>query len=162
MQKQQKKQRPQQLYDDEVQRQTGVCAKRMRRSRSRQSLSVRFSCCSKNHDGLRSPSRLIDFLVFAYFETHRISCPNDMESLIRHQFGESCLGENVLDEVLQQLQELCNRCSRLGDNDSMPVLIQGGGRGSQLQSVHHPHLCRLTHFFEKFKETVLDQSVVDR
>lgn len=163
MQKQKQQQHHQ--YQERIQRQNGVCPKRMRRNRrSRESLSVRFSCCSKNHDGLRFPSRILDSLVFQYFETHRITCPDDIQTLIRHQFGgnSDCFSENILVEVLQQLKELCDRCGRLGDNGSMPVLIQGGGRGSQLQAVHRPHLCRLTHFFELFKEKFLDESVLDR
>lgn len=144
-----------------LQLQEGACPKRMRRSRS---LSVSFSCCSKNHDGLRHPSRLLDSLVYAYFETLRISRPEDIRTLIQREFGNNIdyLSEAVLNDVHSQLKRLCDRSAKLGSNGSMPVLIQGGGRGSQLQAVHHPHLCRLTQFFERFKNAVTDISIFDR
>lgn len=134
--------------------QDGAAPKRMRRSSRR---CVSFSGCSKNHDGLRLPSRLLDELVFAYFENQHISRPEDIQRLILTRFGrcQKFFCPAVLEDVLRQLHALCARCASLKKHASMPVLLRGGGRGLQLQSIHAPHLRRLTHFFQVFKTAVL-------
>ena len=139
-----------------------VCAKRMRkcggRSR-RRGLSVSFSGCSKRHDGLRPSTFLLDELVFAYFESHKISCAEDVQRLLTEQFGgcPEYRSFKVLEEVHEQLTALCERCANLDVFGSMPVLLQGGGRGMQLQCNHHYHLCQLTQMFECFKAHALEQ-----
>jgi len=136
------------------QHQEGAASKRMRRLTRR---CVSFSGCSKSHDGLRLPSRLLDELVYAYFENQLISRPEDIQRLIAARFGrcQKYFCAAVLEDVSRQLTALCTRCASLNRNASMPVLLRGGGRGLQLQSIHSPHLRRLTHFFEVFKTAVL-------
>lgn len=127
------------------------CTKRMRRSSGGARRTVTFSGCSKPHDGLRPASRILDALVYGYFETQCISGPEDMRTLLLEQFGGSGFATcEVLQEVHSKLTALCERVVELGDFCSMPVLIHGGGRGLQLQAVHRPHLRRLTKLFEQF------------
>ncbi len=140
--------RPQEMPPEQEQH----CTKRMRRSSSGGARRVvTFSGCSKPHDGLRPASRILDALVYGYFETQCISGPEDVRTLILEQFGGSGFATcPVLQEVHSKLTALCERVVELGDFCSMPVLVQGGGRGLQLQAVHRPHLRRLTKLFEQF------------
>lgn len=128
------------------------CTKRMRRgSQGGGRRVVTFSGCSKPHDGLRPASRILDALVYGYFESQCISGPEDMRTLILEQFGGSGFATcEVMQEVHIKLTALCERVMELDDFCSMPVLIHGGGRGLQLQAVHRPHLRRLTKLFEQF------------
>lgn len=128
------------------------CTKRMRRGSGRDGRRVvTFSGCCKPHDGLRPASRILDVLVYGYFETQCISGSEDVRTLILEQFGSSGFAtREVLREVHSKLATLCERVTELDDFCSMPVLIHGGGRGLQLQAVHRPHLRRLTKLFEQF------------
>lgn len=114
-------------------------------------MSVSFSGCCKSHDGLRPSSRILDALVYGYFETQCIAGPEDIRTLLLEQFGGASYAKpTVLREVHTKLCTLFERVAELDDFCSMPVLIHGGGRGLQLQSVHRPHLRRLTRLFEQF------------
>lgn len=127
--------------------------KRTRRARQ---LSVSFSQCSKNFDGLRPSSRVLDTLVYCYFESHSITCSSDIQSLLERYFRGPLEHQDktVFIDVHNQLTDLCNRASQLDPFASMPVLLRGGGRGLQLQSIHHPHLCRLKQLFEAYVQSV--------
>lgn len=128
-----------------------TCQKRRRRARRGRGLTVSFSGCSKSHDGLRPASRILDALMYAYFETQCISGREDVRTLILERFGgDGFATPSVLHEVLEKLTTLCERVMDLDDFCSMPVLIEGGGRGLQLQAVHCPHLRHLTKLFEQF------------
>mmetsp|Transcript_1298 Transcript_1298/g.1955 ORF Transcript_1298/g.1955 Transcript_1298/m.1955 type:complete len:221 (+) Transcript_1298:416-1078(+) len=137
-------------HQDEVCEGAEVSTKRMRRHhRGRRVVS--FSGCSKSHDGLRPSSRILDALVYGYFESQSISGASDIRSLILERFGGSSYATpDVLVEVHEKLVCLCDRAQNLADFCSMPVLLHGGGRGLQLQSIHRPHLVRLAKLFKHF------------
>jgi len=128
---------------------SGGCRKRVRRSNC-SGVSVRFSSCTKVHDGPRPSSQCLDAVVFAYFQTQCISTANDIECLIKQEFSNQKFETTVLNSVLNKLTALCQRVSQLKAFTSMPVLIEGGGRGLQLQNIHLPHLLRLASIFQHF------------
>ena len=120
---------------------------------------IRFHSSAKNYDGLSSVPRIIDELFYAYFESQSIG--RDPEN-IKTLFEEKSLIDlaGFFPEVENRIQNLYEKSMELEDDDEIPLLLKGGGRGLRLQNKHARHVRNLKRVFQAFRASLAEEDTV--
>ncbi len=107
-------------------------------------MSLKFHTSVKKHDGLCDQSRLLQDLVFAYFEAQILHSPERTKEFVQARMNTYKMDpEKARTELHDQLSKLISKTHELDSNKSVPVLERGGGKGLVVACAHCPHLRRL-------------------
>ena len=111
---------------------------------------VAFAENSKQYDGMHPRFKLLDAIVFAYFEDKVIGSEQDM----MHQVSQCVTRFNIIvtGELITTLEKYCNMLlERVSTKKStvarVPVQLYGGGRGMSLSVIHCAHFSRMSQWF---------------
>jgi len=108
-----------------------------RGTRSRET-KVRFVEGTKEWNGLRRDRQCFDELIHQFFVLGEQFSSLDVIKLIG-------IDAHLLGAVSKLMQDLCNRIEEhsKSEDDGVPVLLSGGGRGMKVTAFHHPYLVSL-------------------
>jgi hypothetical protein len=99
-----------------------------------------FASGTKDWEGLRPERRMLDELVHQFFVLGKQFSAVDVLRLIG-------LDAQLVAAVDAQLLDLCLRIKKVaqetGEDEGVPVLVNGGGRGMKVTLFHHPYLVQL-------------------
>mmetsp|Transcript_493 Transcript_493/g.1203 ORF Transcript_493/g.1203 Transcript_493/m.1203 type:complete len:311 (-) Transcript_493:137-1069(-) len=111
---------------------------RLQRPQIRKSKSICFAEGTKTWMGLRRECHYLDELLHEFFVLGHQFSSVDVLRLIG-------MDAQLIGGVHNLLDDLCSRIIQFSksDEDGVPVLIQGGGRGMKVTLFHHPYLVSL-------------------
>lgn len=104
---------------------------------------VRFAQGTKNHDGLRPVSFIVETCVASVFEGKILNQKQFTELLLRLIEQSDLDIEATLQMVLTCLQDLVVRCRKSRSERGTPILINGGGKGLYIPKSSVKYIQRL-------------------
>jgi hypothetical protein len=116
---------------------------------------VRFAATTKTWCGSSDTTKLMDTLIFAYFESQVIHAPAD---ICRVRGLPAPLP--VFCDVLRRMTALVKKVER-APSGSAPVGLYGGGSGHVVSTRHLPHLRRLQTFLVRMAARLVQPGAAD-
>lgn len=100
-------------------------------------IGIHFHPSTKKHDGLCKDSRLLEKLIFAFFQNQKITSKESIVNFVNSEMNNLDMDKSQGLLVLKTtLLDLIERLHNVDTNYNVPLLTGGGGNGYSLGSAH--------------------------